>query len=174
VKTYEMPARGDLLIEYGVPADVRRVLQARWDEPVWGWQQIAAHRLNQNVDTTTFPTGTSIEIMDGVWPGHTIQLVYAAEPSVMVNDADDYATTTGLPEGSADLICLGAAARLVTATDLAATQVFTTEHAQRIDGRSPGGGAAAARFLMQLYQTRLIAERNRLFEKYPIRQRRTF
>lgn len=174
VATFETPGRSDLLTEYGVPADVRRILSLRWDEPVYGWQPIVGWRLNQNTNTTNFPTGTTLEITESVWPGHTIRGVYATEPRGLVNDADDYAATTGLPDGSADLICIGAAARLVAAADLAAVQVFTVEHAQRIDGRGVGSGAAASRYLMQLYQTRLIAERNRLLEQYPIRQRRTW
>lgn len=176
VRTFNLTSRSDLRDEYEVPADVRRILTLRWNDPVLGWQNVPGWRVNQGVDTTDgFTTGTTVEIDSGmVWPGYPIRGVYAAEPTPLVNDADDYATVTGLPDGSSDLICLGAAARLVLSADLSRTQLFTVEHQQRTDAQGAGSGAAASRYLMQLYQVRLQAERARLFEKYPIRQRRTW
>jgi hypothetical protein len=174
VKTTQLTATSALDTEYGLPADVRRIISMRWNFPPYGWQEISGWRMGQSGDIDQFPTGTSVQINDDVWPGQTIHIVYAAEPLPLVNDADDYAATTGLPETSSDVLCIGAAARLVVASDLAATQVMTVEHAQRIDGRPVGGASAASRYLMQLYQTRLIAERNRLIEHYPLRMRRTW
>jgi hypothetical protein len=174
VASTEFAATSFIDTEYGLPADVRRILSIRWDYPPYGWQSVSGWRLNQDANTTQFPTGVSVEINESVWPGQTLRVVYAREPLPLANDADDYAAVSGLPDGSADLICIGAAARLVVSADLAATQTFTVEHSQRLDGRPAGGATAASRYLMQLYQTRLIAERNRLLEQYPVRMRRTW
>jgi hypothetical protein len=117
-----------------------------------------------------YPTGASVDISDAMWPGRPIKIVYAVEPA-QLSPGDDF-TVSGLPETAADLVCLGAAARLVVSADLARTQTFTVEHAQ-FDA-NPGTGAAASRYLTQQYMLRLKAERDRLYGRYPIRTRRTW
>jgi hypothetical protein len=163
-------------IAYPLPATCRRILDIRWDSPgtpVY-WVGVRAWRLDLAADPTAFPTGVAVDVPEAMWPGRTLKVVYAAEPTELVGGSDDFATITGLPATVADLVCIGAAARLVVTSDLARTQSFTLEHAARLESQTAGSATAVSRYLQQLYQVRLAAERDRLFGRYPIKVQRTW
>jgi len=163
-------------ITYSLPADCKRILDIRYDtlgSPRY-WEGIGSWRLDLRANTTSYPTGVAVDISHVTYPGRTLKVTYAAEPSPLVDGSDDFAATSGLPDSTSDLICLGAAARLVVSAELARTQMFSVEHASRVDAQPAGAATAASRYLQQLYQVRLEAERNRLAARYPIRVQRTW
>lgn len=163
-------------VTYPLPAACRRILDIRWNSPgtpVY-WAGVRGWRLDLAADPATYPTGVAVDVPEAMWPGRTLKVTYAAEPTAMTSGSQDFATTTGLPDSVSELVVIGAAADLVVTSDLARTQSFTLEHSARLDTQTSGAAVAAARYLQQLFQVRLAAERDRLQGRYPIRVRRTW
>jgi len=98
----------------------------------------------------------------------TVQVTIAANPGTLVNETDDFATVTGLPESAADMVVFGAIARLVLAGDIGRLQVTTIEAANRGDKVSGGSGTAVSRYYQAMYQQRLQTEQARLQSHYPL------
>jgi hypothetical protein len=164
------------VIAYPLPAGAKRVLDVRYKPPGSPeyWQGIGNWRLDLSPNATDFPTGVALDIGSAMWPGCPLKVTYAAEPAQLVAGSDDFASVTGLQDTAADLVVIGAAARLVVSAELARTQSFTVAHAQMSQQQPAGAASAASRYLQQEYQVRLKAERDRLFDRYPIRVRRTW
>lgn len=163
-------------VTYALPAACRRILDIRWETPGVPdyWMGVGTWRLDLAADSTDFPNRVAVDILEPTIPGRTLKVVYAAEPTQLTSGSQDFATTTGLPDSASDLVCIGAASRLVLSADLARSQVFTVEHTTRLTEQPPGSATAASRYLQQLFQVRLAAERDRLYGRYPIRVRRTW
>lgn len=161
---------------YPLPANCRRVIDVQWEAPGTPlyWVGVRSWRLDLAADTTAFPTGVSLVVAEPMHQGRTLKVVYAKEPSALTSSAQDFASTTGLPDSCSDLVCLGAASRLVLTAELARTQPFTSDHAYRLQDQPAGAAASAARYLQQQYQVRLETERDRLYGRYPIKIRRTW
>lgn len=164
-------------LTYSLPATARGILDIRWQteggSPDY-WVGVRQWRMEPSADTSLYPTGVTVDIGEGMSTGRKIKFIYKAEPAAMTDGADDFAATTGLAVSCSDLVCLAAAARLVTSAELARSQTFTVEHSERVAGQQSGSAIAASKYLMQLYQVRLAQERDRLFERYPIRLQRTW
>lgn len=158
VVTDEVDLRHDVHIT--LPADCLRVLRvdiqspgpfaARHSHRTW-WIDAA----NGERDLVVRECGPS-----------TIFITYAATPS-RLTDGDDFAVT-GLPDSCADLVVLGALARLVLAPDAAHLQTSTVESAARAEVVQPSSGTTLARYFQALYTARLDSEQLRLQQTYPI------
>jgi hypothetical protein len=156
--------------EYGLPATARFVIDIQTQfvgNPI-EWERSRWWRFNNAADPTDFPTGVSVTI-PAIPLGQTVRTVYGSEPTLLVNPGDDFAATTGLHAGAADLVVLGAAADLVVAQEASRGQLATVEQAQRADKIQTGTSLAVARFLRQEFTLRLMAEKRRLLTKYPSR-----
>lgn len=165
-----------LVSAYALPATARRILDVQWESSgtPTEWIGVGSWRLDQASNTTDYPTGTSVSIGDPMTPGRTIKIVYAAEPVAMTSGSQEFSTQTGLPDSASDLICIGAAARLVVSAELVRTQVFSIEHTTRLSEQPAGAATSASKYLQALYQARLEGERDRLYGRYPIKLRRTW
>lgn len=165
-----------LVSAYPLPATARRVLDVQWETTgtPTEWVGVGSWRLDQAADATDFPTGTALSIGDPMDQGRTLKVVYAAEPVAMTSGSQEFSTQTGLPDSASDLVCIGAAARLVVTAELARSQVFTIEHTTRLSEQPVGAATSASKYLQALYQARLEAERDRLYGRYPIKLRRTW
>lgn len=163
-------------LTYALPATARRVFDIKYElpGPEDYWQSVRTWRMDGAADVTQWPTGVTVDIPEWMYTGRTLKIVYAAEPSPMVNGSDVFTAVTGLPESCVDLVTLGAAARLVLSADLSRTQLFTIEHNDQNPTQPAGAAASASKYLMQLYQLRLSQERDRLFDRYPMQLRRTW
>jgi hypothetical protein len=156
---------------YPLPADCRRVIDVRVKSP-WlsgTWDRVGHWTLDPHADVTDFPSGQSIEILDGMTPGQQIKIVYEAAPTQLANGTDSYGTVTGLPDSSADVACLGAAAKLAVGLEMARLRITHVEQSERSTAVSGGTAANASKYLMALYQQRLADERDRLLVQYPPR-----
>jgi hypothetical protein len=160
----------DLVYEYGMPATTAWIIDVEWQTPGFPqtWIRVRSWRLNTLADPAQFPTGRSLCISE-VPIGQPIRTVYAAEPTELANDGDDFTAVSGLHAGVADLVVTAAAARLVLGQELARGQLGTVEQSQRADKVQVGASLAASRFLQQTYQVRVAAERRRLLAMHPSR-----
>lgn len=164
-------------VTYELPAAAREVLDIRWQtdgSPPEYWAGVHSWRMDASAYTALHPTGVTVDIGEPMSTGRTLKITYKTEPTQLAADADDFAAVSGLPSTASDLVCLGAAARLVASLDVARNQTFSVEHGERIAGMQLGSAVAASKYLMQLYQTRLLQERDRLYERYPMRLSRTW
>jgi hypothetical protein len=128
----------------------------------WSWDSLAS--------TTAFGAGAqTVTIGDFVQPGRTVKVVYATDPVPFTSNSQDYATQTGLPDSTRDVVILGASYRLLTYLDPArAAQV--SPQADETDSKRPfGASQSATKQLYALYTQRLNEETARQQAQYPIR-----
>lgn len=128
----------------------------------WSWDSLAS--------TTAFGAGAqTVTIGDFVQPGRTVKVVYATDPVPFTSNSEDYATQTGLPDSTRDVVILGASYRLLTYLDPArAAQV--SPQADETDSKRPfGASQSATKQLYALYTQRLNEETARQQAQYPIR-----
>ena len=76
------------------------------------WIPIRSYRFDGNANSTAFTSGQTVSIYDYIPSGRSVQIVYATDPTPFTTNAQEFATTTGLPESCKDLIILGATYRL--------------------------------------------------------------
>lgn len=156
---------------YALPAEVDDILAVSYQTigSTQEWAPIRAYRFDSMANTGAFTSGKTISLYSGIEPGRTVQVTYTKDPSLLVNNSDNFTTVTGLPETSKDVIIYGAAYRLISFVD-PSRLTFTSAEADEADRTKPiGSGSNAARFLYSLYQQRLTEEAARLKGKYPVR-----
>lgn len=158
--------------EYGMPADAKDVWQVHGSTigPSKQWLVLQNWRFNEDANTTAFPTGKSIQLLDDITSGQTYRIRYSKPPSVLVNPGDDFATTTGLPDRCVDLIVFGACARLLPSYEAGRLQQRAIESSERAQTVPALSAAKAAQYFMGLYQQRLEEERERQIAENPMVQ----
>lgn len=156
---------------YSLPSDVETVLYASWQTTGSSleWLPINRWRADGLANTTAFPTGNTINLYENIQPGRTVQVVYSKEASQLVNSSDDFATVTGLPSTSYDVVIYGACYRLLSFIDSGRLNLTSAE-ADLNDSKIPAGFPTnTARYMLALYQQRLNEEALKLADKNPIR-----
>lgn len=156
-------------VEYELPVAVKDVWYAvgRWVGPEKVSAPLPNWRFNPQANTSDFPTGKSIQIMDGMTPGQTVRVVYAKAPSAMSSGSDDFATVTGYADRVADLVIWDACKRLlpsVLSARLQQTAVEATERAQLVSTRDV---TQAVQTYAALYAEGLQRERDLQFLETP-------
>lgn len=160
--------------EYQLPADVEDVYKVTADTigpskiwfPAQRWRFNFSGSLNPLEGTTT---GKSLQIFDNIVPGRLVRVVYRKKPNILINNSDDFETTTGLPERVTDMIVYGATARLLSPNEAGRLQQVAIEQTERSPLVPPGAATNAANQYWTLYYRRLQEERDRmldLFEQY--------
>jgi hypothetical protein len=158
-------------IAYPLPDDARDVLYVSWQTPGPSkeWLPTNRWRIDRMANVTAFNTTKTLNIYDKVVPGRTVQVYYSIIPNNLTNTNDDFATVTGLPESSRDVITLGAAYRLLSYIDTGRINLSSAE-ADLTDTKLPStAGASASKYIFALYQQRLTEESIKLQDRFPIR-----
>jgi hypothetical protein len=120
-------------------------------------------------NVSAFNTTRTLSLYDKIVPGRTVQVYYSTIPNNLTNANDDFATVTGLPESSRDVVTLGAAARLLSYLDTGRINLSSAE-ADINDTKLPStAGASASKYVYALYQQRLNEESTKLQDRFPIR-----
>jgi hypothetical protein len=156
---------------YPVPADAIQILSMAWQSvgPTKEWLPIRQWRWDPIAYAPAFSTGRTVSIYDNVLPGRTINIVYAHLPTNMINNADDFETTTGLPTSMKDVIVYGAAWRLSSYVDPARISI-TSPGADELDSKRPyGTGTNVTKQLQALYTNRLEEESLKQKIQFPTR-----
>jgi hypothetical protein len=155
--------------------NIKNIITISWQEigpskewrPIrrWDWDPTA------NPEAFGYTTGTDIvqTVTLGEAPisGRTVKVTYATDPEAFTTNAQDYATQTGLPESTRDVVILGAAYRLLSFLDPArAAQV--SPQADETDSKRPyGASQSATKQLYALYSQRLNEETKAQQQNYP-------
>ena len=156
---------------YALPQEAVDILGASWQTigPSKEWLPIRHYRVDRMANPTTWGTGKTLSIREGIIPGRTIMVTYTKKPTTLVYDTDDFSTTTGLSDSAREVIVLGAAYRTAMYLDMGRVPAATAE-ADAQQGNDPIGSAAnIGRMIQQMYQQRLLIEVRRLQEQYPPR-----
>jgi hypothetical protein len=158
-------------ITYALPDDARDVLFISWQTPGPSreWLPVNRWRIDRMANVSAFNTTRTLSLYDKIVPGRTVQVYYSTIPNTLTNSNDDFATVTGLPESSRDVVTLGAAARLLSYLDTGRINLSSAE-ADINDTKLPStAGASASKYVYALYQQRLNEESTKLQDRFPIR-----
>ena len=158
-------------IAYALPDDARDVLYVSWQTPGPSreWLPVNRWRIDRMANVGAFNTTKTVNIYEKIMPGRTVQVYYSTIPNDLTNNSDDFATVTGLPETSRDVITLGAAYRLLSYLDTGRINLSSAE-ADINDNKLPStAGASASKYVFALYQQRLMEESTKLQDRFPIR-----
>jgi len=154
---------------YAMPASSEEALQVKYQiigpSKIYPWCR--RWRFDNNADTTDFPTGKSIEILEEITPGREIQVTYMQEPGELVNLSDDFATVTGLPGTAQDVIVYGAIMKMIPALTGPRMILDTVEASERAASVQNQQIIAAAQFYQNLYAQRMAQEQRKLSDRYP-------
>lgn len=162
--------------EYQLPSDVENVYKVTFDTigPSKIWQPSQSWRFNPQASMDPVEgtvTGKTLQIMDRIVPGRTVRVIYRKQPNVLVNDSDDFSTTTGWVgdqdgERFVDLIRYGATARMLSANEAARLQQQAIESTERAPLVPTGAATQAAQYYWALYKQRVAEEKDRMFNLF--------
>ena len=158
-------------ITYALPDDARDVMYVSWQTPGPSkeWLPVNRWRIDRMANVAAFDTTKTVNIYEKIVPGRTVQVYYSSIPNTLTNSTDDFATVTGLPESSRDVVTLGAAYRLLSYLDTGRINLTSAE-ADLADSKLPStSGASASKYVFALYQQRLQEESTKLQDRFPIR-----
>ena len=156
---------------YALPDDAQNVIYMSWQTTGSSREWLPINRWRQDLmaNTPTFNSQKTVNIYENIQPGRTVQVWYAANPSTMDANTDDFADVTGLPDSCRDVITLGASYRLLSYVDPGRINLTSAE-ADLADSKVPGAaGANSSRYIYALYNQRLNDESLKLSDKFPIR-----
>lgn len=159
--------------QYQLPANCDRILSVDWKysttvnvtswQPVHGWEQV------QQANTTDFSTGSFLAINDPLPANTILHVTYMSPPALLVSDTDQFATVTGLPSTSRDVIVYGAASRLLPWMDASHIAQESVPSDVQDQVRPPGTAMNVAKMIQQNYLMALSRERQALLARYPMR-----
>jgi hypothetical protein len=155
--------------------NVKNILTVTWQDigPSKEWRPIRKWDFDAlaNPEAFGYVTGTdqvqTITLGEAPISGRTVKITYATDPVSFTTNVQDYATQTGLPESTRDVVILGAAYRLLSFLDPArAAQV--SPQADETDSKRPyGASQTATKQLYALYSQRLAEETKSQQQNYP-------
>ena len=163
---------------YDVPDEIQHVLSVTHSVigPSKEWLPVRAWQIDRVANPTAFGDGTnfghSLGIYSPVVPGRKINVAYSKRPTTFNIDSastQEYSTVTGMPSYSEDVVVYGAAWRMISFLDPSRLGPLSAEADVLDNQRGARSGENAARFLYNIYTTRLneVAENQR--RQYPIR-----
>lgn len=158
-------------LAYPLPANCLKVLRIEAEVNT----AYPSRHMIQNFRVNTKASGMELELAHRFLEPYlyqTLTVTIATQPGRLVNDDDDYAGVTGLPDSTSDIPVLGALARLVMSVESARLQVATVEANTRVDKVQPGSGTSLAKTYMALYQQRMQNEVAALQTRFPLVLRR--
>jgi hypothetical protein len=157
--------------------NIKNILTIHWQDigPSKEWRPIRKYDFDAvaNPEAFGYTSGTdqvqTITLGEAPISGRTVKVVYATDPAAFTTNSQDYATQTGLPESTRDVVILGAAYRLLSFLDPArAAQV--SPQADETDSKRPyGASQTATKQLYALYSQRLAEETKAQQQNYPPR-----
>lgn len=119
-----------------------------------------------------FPSGLALELFEGGYPGRNLRVAYSAPYTGLSALTDDVAAIAGLHAQAHDIVPLGAAARLLAATEARRATMDRQPEPRAAADVPPGTARQAAGALLSLRNQRLKEESARLRAAWPRRVRR--
>lgn len=132
------------------------------------WVPIRRYQLGRDQDTTDFPSGFSLTLLEGGQPGQPVRVLYKSRFTALT-DLTTNVTVTNLPASAYDIPPWGAAARLATPFEVGRNDITTQGNTRRAEEVPPGAVARSAAYLWQTRRDRLSEEMTELRRRYPFR-----
>lgn len=156
-------------VTYALPSDVLSIIEITFPlaDGSKAWWVPNRWRLNLNANTTDFPTGKTVDILDGIVSGRSINVTYRKVPSVLSAGTDNL-TTTGLQDSAKECLVYGACSRLIGYTEPARMSDDSAE-AKFIGTQTAGTATRAASYFYQMHLQAKAEETRRLNDRYPPR-----
>lgn len=173
VKTTEF-AYDATSIAFSLPADVDRVLEVTSNIPgvTKMWPQVSRWRMERSASTGEFATGKALEIYEGLNPGYSVRVTYAAAYEVPTARAD-VLEDLGVQPSVREVIFLGACWRLTQYLEVQRLQLQTVEQMARQAAVPAGASSNLAKYFLSAYQLRREQERKKLLTLNPAQIHRT-
>lgn len=167
----ETNSSSPVVVTYPMPAVAESIVSVSYQSigPTKVWLPVTRYKLDNNADTTAFPTGKSLDIYQPMSPGRKIKVVYRRPFGTFAAESDTFASVF-LDEGWRDLIRMFALSRLLVGLEPERLELDSVESANRAAFTQPMQAAGVARQFAQQAQQRLADERRRLLTKYPSTQ----
>lgn len=155
-------------IAWEIPPEAVAILDVRWRTYVGDWERISNWEMESSMNTTDFPSGKTVRIVQNIPTGVTIQVVYAVVPIEFVSEGDSF-SSSGLEPSAKDLVVLGVMARVAPNLDVSRLSVEYVPAGEMATSRPHGGAITVAKFLEAKYAQRVAQERAKLNRLYPAR-----
>lgn len=153
---------------YELPATTEAVTSVSAESlgPSGVWYPIRDWTFDGHADTTAYPSGKTITIPGGIYPGRTVQVTYRTKPISLTSGHSAF-TDCGLRESAKTAVRWGALADLLRTSD----PMRLTSHSAAADEydskRGYGTATKIANDLEASFVRELDAERSRLRALYP-------
>lgn len=163
---------------YDIPDEVQNILSVTHSVigPSKEWLPVRAWQIDRTANPTAFGDGTnfghSLSVYSPIVPGRPVNVAFAKRPSLFdINStaSQEMSTVTGLPSYAEDVLIYGAAFRMVSFLDPARLGPLSAEADVLDNQRGAGSGANAARFLFNVYNTRLNEVAENMRRQFPVR-----
>jgi hypothetical protein len=154
---------------YGIDAAAERVLEVTADTIGPTEEQIHVQRFSFNASAplTKFPTGKTVTLEKGAFPGRGVTVTYAKQPQA-ITFGDDF-SASGLNDTAALAVKYGACSALVAFMDTSRLPVDTAQADEYDPSRfGPGTAAKVSGTLYQRYLIEVQNERRRLNASHPL------
>jgi len=163
---------------YDIPDAAQNILAVTHQVigPSKEWLPVRAWQFDRTANPTAFGDGTnfghSLSVYSPIVPGRTVNVAYSTRPTLFdltTATSQEYSTVTGMPDYSEDVVVYGAAFRMISFLDPSRLGALSAEADVLDNQRGARSGENAARFLFNVYNTRLyeVAENQR--RQFPIR-----
>lgn len=157
---YDLAAVTDLI-------DIEDIRLHRGDTSSKDWPRVNAWDVGRNVNSTDFPSGLALFLLDPAEVGSTIRVRYRSGFGTLTTLADNVITTTGLPATALDIPPLGAAIRLVHPREVKRNFTEAQGDSRRSGEVGPGAVAGSVNALERDYYRRINEEASRLSQQNP-------
>jgi len=163
---------------YDIPDAVENILSVTHSVigPSKEWLPVRAWQIDRTANPTAFGDGTnfghSLSVYSPIVPGRAVNIAYAKRPTLFdlaSTETQEMSTITGIPSYAEDVLIYGAAFRMVSFLDPARLGPLSAEADVLDNQRGPGSGANAARFLFNVYNTRLNEVAENMRRQFPVR-----
>lgn len=163
---------------YDIPDAVENILSVTHSiiGPSKEWLPVRAWQIDRTANPTAFGDGTnfghSLSVYSPIVPGRAVNVAYAKRPTLFdINStaSQEMSTITGIPSYAEDVLIYGAAFRMVSFLDPARLGPLSAEADVLDNQRGPGSGVNAARFLFNVYNTRLNEVAENMRRQFPVR-----
>jgi hypothetical protein len=164
---------------YDIPDAAQNILTVTHSVigPSKEWMPVRAWQFDRTANPTAFGDGTnfghSLSVYSPIVPGRTVNVAYSKRPTLFDLTADastqEYSTVTGMPDYSEDVVIYGAAFRMVSFLDPSRLGPLSAEADVLDNQRGARAGENAARFLFNVYNTRLNEVADNQRRQFPIR-----
>jgi hypothetical protein len=152
--------------------NIKNILTRSWQDvgPTREWLPVRRWDFDSIGDSTAFGANAqTVTIGEPIIAGRTVKVMYATDPEPFTTNSQDYATQTGLPESTKDVVILGASYRLLSYLDPARAAMVSPQ-ADETDSKRPyGASQSATKQIFALYSQRLTEETKSQQQNYPVR-----